>query len=37
LHEIWEGIDQSEINKLVLTMLRRINEVIKRRGLNTPF
>lgn len=37
IQEVWAGIDLSEINKLVVTMPKRIDDVIKRGGLNTPF
>jgi len=37
LLEIWDGIEQSEINKLIETMPERINECLRRKGLNTPY
>lgn len=37
IHEIWDNIDQEEINRLVRSMPNRIDECLKRKGLNTPF
>jgi transposase len=35
--EIWDGIDQEEINKLVDQVPQRIDECLRRRGLNTSW
>jgi hypothetical protein len=35
--DLWDGIDIEDINTLVSSMPDRIDECLRRKGMNTPF